>query len=93
MNQVVQITGPATTAAEGWMKPAFPHSGKAHYFEQELELPSTESQGSAYAWHSLCGIDSVSTGKVPMFEAGSWSRCKRCEHRLEKIEQTKGEAA
>ncbi|MCP3750762.1 hypothetical protein D3C77_482930 [compost metagenome] len=82
MNQVVMITGPASTAERGWLKPMFPIRGKAHHFARIKGFGAITSQGRAYYWESLCGIDAVSTEKVPMFEAGNWTRCKRCEHQL-----------
>ncbi|MEG0861835.1 MAG: hypothetical protein RSG79_19745 [Pseudomonas sp.] len=86
MNQVVQITGGVSTASSGWLKPCFPHQGKAHYFDQAKDLPAVTSQGRAYFWRSLCGIDTVSTEKVPMFAAGNWSRCKKCKKQLARRE-------
>ena len=38
MNQIVQITGGASRPSKGWLKPMFPISGKAHYFNQEKEF-------------------------------------------------------
>ncbi|WP_454869582.1 hypothetical protein [Pseudomonas putida] len=83
MNEVVMITGPASTAQRGWLKPAYPFSVKAHYFEQEQSLPDLRG-GLSYAWRSLCGVDAFSTQQAPMFEAGNWTRCKRCEKQLGK---------
>lgn len=86
MNQVVQITGPATQAKNGWLKPMFPITGKAHYFNQESDLPAVTTQGRAYFWRTLCGVDTVSTERVPMFDAGNWSRCKKCERAITRSE-------
>ncbi len=82
MSKVAMIGGTATQATEGWLKPMFPITGRAHYFEKEFELPALDDQGVAASWHSLCGIDSISTGKMPMFDAGNWVRCKRCEQQM-----------
>lgn len=86
MNQVVQITGPATQAEKGWLKPMFPITGKAHYFNLDLELPATATECRAYYWIALCGVDAASTEKVPMFDAGNWSRCKKCERAISRSE-------
>ncbi|QJI29931.1 hypothetical protein HKK55_14850 [Pseudomonas sp. ADAK18] len=82
MTQVAQITGGASRPSRGWLKPMFPIAGKAHYFNQEKELAAITSQGRAYFWRSLCGIEAVSTDKMPMFEPGNWDRCKKCEQKL-----------
>lgn len=83
MSKIARIGGTATQASEGWLKPMFPIAGRAHYFEKEFELPALDGLGVAVSWHSLCGIDAVSTGKMPMFDAGNWVRCKRCEQQME----------
>lgn len=81
MNQVVMITGPASTVKNGWLKPAYPFAVKAHYFEQEQSVPDG-SGGWSFAWRSLCGVDAYSTRQTPMFEAGNWTRCKKCEQQM-----------
>ncbi|MEG0969133.1 MAG: hypothetical protein RSG92_27585, partial [Pseudomonas sp.] len=60
MNQVVMITGPASTVKNGWLKPAYPFAVKAHYFEQEQSVPDGNG-GHSFAWRSLCGVDAFST--------------------------------
>ncbi|WP_432783706.1 hypothetical protein QZH45_09620 [Pseudomonas corrugata] len=82
MTQVAQITGGASRPSKGWLKPMFPITGKAHYFSQEKEYAAITAHGRAYFWRSLCGIDTVSTDKMPMFEPGNWERCKKCGHKL-----------
>lgn len=82
MSKVAMIGGPPTQASEGWLKPMFPITGMAHYFEKEFDLPAVDGQGMAASWHSLCGLDAISTEKMPMFEAGNWVRCKRCEQQM-----------
>lgn len=82
MTQVAQMTGGASRPSKGWLKPMFPITGKAHYFNQEKEFAAITNQGRAYFWRSLCGIDTVSTDKMPMFEPGNWDRCKKCEQKL-----------
>lgn len=82
MNQVAQIGGPPTKAKSGWLKPMFPIRGKAHHFDQDTDLPAVSTKGPAFFWRSLCGIDTVSTERVPMFEAGNWDRCKKCEQAI-----------
>lgn len=81
MNQVVMITGPASAAESGWLKPAYPFAVKAHFFEQEQSVPDGEG-GRSFAWRSLCGVDAFSTRQAPMFEAGNWTRCKKCEQQM-----------
>lgn len=82
MTQIAQITGGASRPSGGWLKPMFPITGKAHFFNQEKALAAITTQGRAYFWRSLCGIDTVSTDKMPMFEPGNWGRCKTCEQNL-----------
>jgi hypothetical protein len=82
MNQVAQITGPASQADSGWLKPTFPIRGKVHYFAKLKGFDAITSNGRDYYWESLCGIDAVSTERTPMFEAGNWSRCKKCEQQM-----------
>lgn len=84
MNQVVMITGPATTAESGWMKPMFPHSGKAHYFSDLTGFDDGVLEPRFKYWDSLCGLSASSSDRQPMFEAGNWSRCKTCEKLLAK---------
>ncbi|MEG1625101.1 hypothetical protein [Pseudomonas sp.] len=81
MNQVVMITGPASTAERGWLKPAFPFSVRAHFFVQERSAPDADG-GHCYAWRSLCGVDAFTGSRTPMFEAGNWTRCKKCEQQV-----------
>ncbi|MDD2046125.1 hypothetical protein [Pseudomonas putida] len=81
MNQVVMITGPASTDKNGWLKPAYPFAVKAHFFEQEQSVPDDDG-GHSFAWRSLCGVDAYSSRQVPMFEAGIWTRCKKCEQQM-----------
>lgn len=80
MIRVAMIGGPPTQASEGWLKPMFPITGMAHYFEKEFEL----SVVAVVSWQSLCGLDAISSEKIPMFEAGNWTRCKKCARRLER---------
>ncbi|SEC25645.1 hypothetical protein SAMN05216178_3999 [Pseudomonas saponiphila] len=82
MTQIAQITGGASRPSRGWLKPMFPITGKAHYYSQDKAYPAITSHGRAYFWRSLCGIDAVSTDKMPMFEPGNWDRCKKCEQKL-----------
>jgi hypothetical protein len=82
MTQVAQMTGGASRPSKGWLKPMFPITGKAHYFNQERAYAAVTAHGRAYFWRSLCGIDTVSTDKMPMFEPGNWDRCKKCGHKL-----------
>lgn len=81
MSQIAMITGPASTAERGWLKPAFPFSVRAHYFMRERSAKDVDG-GQCYAWRSLCGVDAFTSGRAPMFEAGNWTRCKRCENQL-----------
>jgi len=81
MNQIAQITGLASQVKSGWLKPMFPFSMKAHLFEQEFSLPDGNG-GHSYAWKAVCGVEAFSTVQAPMFEAGRWTRCKKCEKQL-----------
>lgn len=82
MTQVANLTGGAASPAKGWFKPMFPHSGKAHYFTKQKGLAVLTSHGRATYWTALCGVDAVSTEKMPMFEPGNWDRCKRCTQKI-----------
>jgi hypothetical protein len=82
MTQIAQITGGASRPSKGWLKPMFPITGKAHYFNQEKGVAAITTHGRAYFWRSLCGVKAASTEKMPMFEPGNWDRCKKCEQQI-----------
>lgn len=62
---------------EGWGKACFV-GVKAHLF-RPISSDRIGAQGRERKWISLCGVAAVSTSRWPMFEAGSWERCKVCE--------------
>lgn len=66
--------GPIERFTKGWaVRISFgSHSVKAHYYERD-EL--------SYA-HTLCGAGSVRTAALRGL--GTWTKCKRCEARLQK---------
>lgn len=72
----VQITDGVLTQTEGWAKPAF-HGMRAHYFVQ-VSADAIGKHGRYRAWRSLCGAETVTHDKAPMFGMGSWERCKNC---------------
>lgn len=72
----VVISGPATTAQEGWSKAPFT-GRKAHYFRQR-PTAAIGAAGRERAWLSLCGVATETTDRWPMFERGNWERCSRC---------------
>lgn len=82
MTRIAQITGGASSPAKDWLKPMFPFAGKAHFFTKRKGVAVLTSHGRATYWLSLCGLDAVSTEKMPMFEPGNWDRCKKCTQQL-----------
>lgn len=72
----VQIGG-RPMEREGWGKACFVGM-KAHLFSP-ITADRIGPQGRERKWISLCGVPAVSTSRWPMFEAGSWERCKVCE--------------
>lgn len=81
MNKALQITGLATKASFGWFKPAHQFSVRAHVFKRAYSSPNG-SGGTSHAWKAICGVEVFSTQQAPMFEAGNWTRCKKCEQQL-----------
>lgn len=72
----IQITGGKLEQVEGWAKPCFSGS-RAHYFA----LASADAigpQGRYRTWKSVCGTETTTSDKAPMFAMGSYERCKTC---------------
>jgi hypothetical protein len=62
---------------EGWSKAAFSRGDKAHYFYRDADL-----RDGAYGYTAACGVTTVSTRRVPLFEAGNYPMCSRCDSKL-----------
>ena len=63
MSQIVMITGPASTAERGWLKPAFPYSVRAHDFLQEQSAQDADGgQRLLVIFHG--------SGRFPGYERG-----------------------
>lgn len=73
------VTGGAVREnfAEGWAKGAFSRGGKAHYFYRHQDL----GEGS-FGYMAACGVTTVSTRRVPLFEPGNWPMCARCDSKI-----------
>lgn len=65
--------------ASGWGKAAFSRGGPAHHWTRTTDL----GEGS-YGYRSACGQLTVSTPRVPLFGAGNYPFCTRCENALMK---------
>lgn len=72
----IQITDGKMEQAEGWAKPCF-HGKRAHYFSQ-VSADAIGPGGRYRTWKSLCGAETVTHDKAPMFAIGSYDRCKSC---------------
>lgn len=72
----VQIAGDKIEQAEGWAKPFFGGS-RAHYFVQ-VSSDVIGPGGRYRTWKSVCGTETITHDKAPMFAMGSWDRCKSC---------------
>jgi hypothetical protein len=72
-----QISGAAMIEATGWGKAPF-HGSKAHLYEL-IDADSIGKFGRERFWLAACGAEAFTHDKAPMFSAGSWSRCKKCE--------------
>ncbi len=72
----IQISGGKLEQAEGWAKPCF-HGQRAHYFVQ-TSADAIGPQGRYRTWRSVCGTETTTSDKAPMFGMGSWERCKTC---------------
>lgn len=75
----IQISG-RPMEREGWGGACFVGK-KAHLF-RPISNDRIGPQGRERKWISLCGVPAVSTSRWPMFEAGSWERCKVCESKV-----------
>lgn len=62
----------------GWGKHTFKGS-VAHHWTADR---STNLGDGAYGIDSACGVVTVVTHQVPLFEPGSYALCQRCEKRL-----------
>lgn len=62
---------------EGWSKAAFTRGGKAHYFYRGMDLGD-----GAYGYTAACGVTTVSTSRVPLFQPGNWPMCARCDVKI-----------
>lgn len=63
---------------EGWGKAAFTRGpGKTHYFYRKADLGD-----GAYGYESACGVKTVSTKRVPLFQPGNWPTCARCDSKI-----------
>lgn len=76
INRVIAITGGRADWSRGWGKAPF-CGGKAHYFIEDTE--HKKNAPDTHYWESACGTRAVTHDRAPMFEPGSWPRCKRCE--------------
>lgn len=72
----VQIAGGKLEQTEGWAKPPF-HGMRAHYFVQ-VSADAIGKHGRYRTWKSVCGTETITHDKAPMFAMGSWDRCKSC---------------
>lgn len=62
---------------EGWGKAAFTRGGRAHYFYRKADLGD-----GAYGYEAACGVITVSTRRVPLFQPGNWPMCSRCDTKI-----------
>lgn len=62
---------------EGWGRAAFTRGGRAHYFYRDMDL----GDGS-HGYVAACGVTTVSTPRVPLFEPGNWPMCSRCDSKI-----------
>lgn len=62
---------------EGWGKAAFTRGRTAHYFYRKSDLGD-----GAYGYESACGVTTVSTSRVPLFHAGNYPMCSRCDAKI-----------
>lgn len=72
----VQVTSGVLEQTEGWAKPCF-HGKRAHYFVQ-VSADAIGKHGRYRTWKSVCGAETTTHDKAPMFGMGSWERCKVC---------------
>lgn len=72
----VQITDGVLEQTEGWAKPCF-HGKRAHYFVQ-VSADAIGKHGRYRTWKSVCGEETTTHDKAPMFGIGSYERCKNC---------------
>jgi hypothetical protein len=72
----IQITDGKLEQVEGWAKPCFGGS-RAHYFVQ-TSADAIGPQGRYRTWKSVCGTETTTSDKAPMFAMGSYERCKSC---------------
>ena len=63
---------------EGWSKGAFGKpGGKVHYFYRDMDLGD-----GAYGYTAACGVTTVSTTHVPLFQPGNWPMCSHCDTKI-----------
>lgn len=55
----------------GWMKNW--GGSRVHWFTRMDEV------GDVVEWRSLCGLQALSSPRVPMFSPGNWPRCSHCQ--------------
>jgi hypothetical protein len=72
----IQITDCKLDQVEGWAKPCFGGS-RAHYFAL-VSADAIGPQGRYRTWKSICGTETTTSDKAPMFAMGSFERCKTC---------------
>jgi hypothetical protein len=72
----IQISDGPLGQAEGWAKPCF-GGARAHYFVQ-VSADAIGPGGRYRTWKSVCGTETTTSDKAPMFGMGSWDRCKSC---------------
>ncbi len=62
---------------EGWAMPAFTRGSKAHYYYRR-----TDFGDGAYGYEGACGVTAASTSRAPLFQAGNYPTCSRCDTKI-----------
>lgn len=78
----VTMSGGKTDLEKGWlMAPGTWNC--AHYFKQtQADQIGPDGHGRVRHWKSLCGVDAMTTDRIPMFGAGNYRHCQRCQQKL-----------
>lgn len=76
----VAITDGKADWKEGWGKAPF-GGHRAHYFA-EVASDAIGKHGRHRFWVAKCGAEAVTHDKAPMFNQGSYARCKNCERKV-----------
>ncbi|WP_145150851.1 hypothetical protein [Pseudomonas oryzihabitans] len=78
----VTMTGLKTELEKGWLMPLGTWTC-AHYFKQtQADQIGPDGHGRVRHWRSLCGVEVTTSDRVPMFDAGNWRHCQRCQQKL-----------